>query len=196
MTATIRLATEDDARQVRSIYGPFCSTHVSFEAEAPSPEEMQRRIAALAGKLPWLVCDDGGKVLGYAYASPHRPRHAYQWSAEVSAYVADGLRRRGIGRALYTALFRALALQGYANAYAGITLPNAASVGLHQAVGFTPIGVFRGIGYKLGAWHDVSWWERALFEKLPEPPPPKELRTLVGTPDWQAALAAGEALLR
>jgi phosphinothricin acetyltransferase len=196
MTATIRLATEDDAAQVQAIYGPFCSTPVSFEAEAPSPEEMRRRIAALAGKMPWLVCDGDGNVLGYAYASPHRPRHAYQWSVEVSAYVADGLRRRGIGRALYTSLFRTLALQGYANAYAGITLPNAASVGLHEAVGFTPIGVFRGIGYKLGAWHDVSWWERALCEKPPEPPAPKELRTLIGTPDWQSALTAGLAQLR
>jgi phosphinothricin acetyltransferase len=196
VTATIRLATENDAGQVLAIYGPFCSTPVSFEAEAPSAEEMRRRIAALAGKMPWLVCDERGKVLGYAYASPHRPRAAYQWSVEVSAYVADGLRRRGIGRALYTSLFRVLALQGYFNAYAGVTLPNAASVGLHEAIGFTPIGVFRGIGYKLGAWHDVGWWERALCEKLSEPPPPRELRTLVGTPDWHQALAAGMGLLR
>jgi phosphinothricin acetyltransferase len=196
MTATIRLATEDDAGHVQAIYGPFCSTPVSFEGEAPSRDEMRRRIAALSGRIPWLICDEGGKVLGYAYASPHRARVAYQWSVEVSAYVAEGLRRRGIGRALYTSLLRTLTLQGYANAYAGITLPNAASVGLHEAVGFRPIGVYRGIGYKLGAWHDVGWWERALCEKRPEPPAPTELRTLIGTVDWQAALTAGLAQLR
>jgi L-amino acid N-acyltransferase YncA len=196
MKATIRLATEDDAGQILAIYGPYCYTPVSFEAEAPPLEEMRGRIAALAGKLPWLVCDDGGTVLGYAYASPHRARLAYQWSVEVSAYVAEVSRRRGIGRALYTSLFRALELQGYFNAYAGITLPNAASVGLHEAVGFTPIGVYRGVGYKLGAWHDVGWWERPLRERKPEPAEPLELRTLSETPAWSEALAAGLAQLR
>jgi L-amino acid N-acyltransferase YncA len=196
MKATIRLVTAEDAGQVLAIYGPFCYTIVSFETEAPSLEEMQRRIAALSGKMPWLVCECDGKVLGYAYASPHRARPAYQWSVEVSAYVAEGMRRHGIGRSLYTSLFRTLSLQGYVNAYAGITLPNPASVGMHEAVGFTPLGVYRGVGYKLGGWHDVGWWERPLRERSPEPSTPRELRAICDTPAWREALAAGAALLK
>jgi phosphinothricin acetyltransferase len=196
MSATIRLATEDDAGQVLAIYGPFCYTPVSFEVEAPSLEEMRRRIAALAGKLPWLVCDDGGTVLGYVYASLHKSRPAYQWSVDVSAYVADGCRRRGIGRALYTSLFRLLALQGYVNAYAGIALPNPASVGLHQAAGFVPVGIYRGVGYKNGAWHDTGWWQRSLRERGGNPPPPVPLESLRVLPAWSEAMAAGVPLLR
>jgi phosphinothricin acetyltransferase len=191
MAPRIRLATEDDAGDVLAIYGPFCYTPVSFEAEAPAPAEMRRRIAALAGTLPWLVWDDGGRVLGYAYASPFRARAAYQWSAEVSAYVVPAVHRHGIGRALYTALFRVLVLQGYFNAFAGITLPNAASVGLHEAVGFTPVGVYRRVGHKLGAWHDVGWWERPLQEHVRLPAAPRELRTVLGSPEFTDALAAG-----
>jgi phosphinothricin acetyltransferase len=196
MPPTIRLAADEDAGQVLAIYGPFCRTHVSFEAEPPSPDEMRRRIAALAGKLPWLVCDDAGKMLGYAYASAYRARAAYQWSVEVSAYVADRQRRRGVGRALYTALLRVLAVQGFVNAYAGVALPNPASVGLHEAVGFTPVGVYRGVGYKLGAWHDVGWWERPLRERSPEPAAPSDLRAVCATRHYAEALAAGMALLR
>ncbi len=196
MAPTIRPAEETDAGQILAIYGPFCYTPVSFEAEPPSEDEMRRRIASLAERYPWLVCDDGGAVLGYAYASPHRARAAYRWSVEVSAYVADGRRRRGVGRALYTSLLRALTLQGYANAYAGIALPNPASVGLHEAVGFTPVGVYRGVGYKNGAWHDVGWWERPLAARRPEPAEPVGPRELAGTAAWREALAAGEAVLR
>lgn len=174
----IRLATADDAEAIRAIYGPFCLTPVSFEAESPSVEEMGRRIAALAGKMPWLVYDDGGTILGYAYASLHRARTAYQWSVEVSAYVADGQRRRGVGRMLYAALFALLRAQGYVNAYAGVTLPNPASVGLHEAVGFRPVGVYRGIGWKNGAWHDTGWWSLDLRDHTPDPPPPVELAAL------------------
>jgi phosphinothricin acetyltransferase len=113
----------------------------------------------------------------------------------VSAYVAADVHRRGIGRALYTSLFRCLVLQGYVNAYAGIALPNPASVGLHEAVGFTPVGVYRGIGYKFGAWHDVGWWERPLRQRTPEPPEPLELRLVVETDGWSQALKAGKALM-
>src|SRR5579883_1073643 len=192
MAATIRLATEVDAGQILAIYGPFCYTPVSFETEAPSVDEMRRRIAALAGKYPWLVCDDGGTVLGYAYASPHRSRAAYQWSVDFSAYVAAGCRRRGIGRALYTSLVATVGLQGFYNAYAGIALPNAGSVGLHEAVGFTRVGVYSGVGYKNGAWRDVGWWERSLRERSGQPVPPARLHGL----DSAAALSTGLRLLR
>jgi L-amino acid N-acyltransferase YncA len=191
MTTTIRLASAEDAAQIRAIYGPYCYTPVSFEIEAPSVEEMRRRIEAVADKYPWLVYEDSGVVVGYAYGSSHRARPAYQWSVEVSAYVADGCHRRGIGRALYTSLFRLLALQGYVNAFAGITLPNPGSVGLHEAVGFTPIGVYRGIGYKNGAWHDVGWWQRPLREWGHAPEAPVGPSALQSSAAWQEALKVG-----
>jgi L-amino acid N-acyltransferase YncA len=196
MTATLRLAEERDAEGILAIYGPFCSTPVSFETEPPVVSEMSRRIAALAGKLPWLVCDDGGAILGYAYASSHRARAAYQWSVEVSAYVAEGSRRRGVGRALYSTLLQLLALQRYVNAYAGITLPNPASVGLHEAVGFTPVGVYRCVGYKLGAWHEVGWWERPIRSRERGPAAPVELQALSHTSPWTEVLSTGVKLLK
>ena len=130
---TIRLATKTDADQIQRIYAPFCHDDcpVSFEYEPPTVEEMGRRVAKVLERLPWLVCDSAGEVLGYVYAGVHKERAAYQWSVDVSAYVADGRRGSGIGRALYTSLFALLKFQGYVNAYAGTTLPNPASVGLH-----------------------------------------------------------------
>ena len=131
MPPTIRLAGESDAGHVLAIYSPFCThTAVSFEEEAPGVEEMRRRIRTVLAQHPWLVCAGGGSVLGYAYAGPHRERASYRWSADAAVYVAPDRRRRGVGRALYTSLFRLLALQGYYNAYAGVTLPNPASVAL------------------------------------------------------------------
>ena len=168
----LRLATAADAAAVRAIYAPFVrDAWVSFEAEVPSEAEVARRIAASAPAHPWLVATDADAVVGYAYASPHRSRAAYQWSADVSVYVAEGHRQRGVARALYGALFDVLRLQGMANAYAGIALPNAASVGAHEALGFEPVGVYRAVGYKLGAWRDVGWWSLRLGEgAAPDPP--------------------------
>jgi phosphinothricin acetyltransferase len=197
MSSLIRLATAADAEQVAAIYAPFVrDTPVSFEVEPPDAAEMGRRMALVMERFAWLVCDRGGEVLGYVYASAHRDRAAYQWSADVTAYNRLDCRRRGLGRALYTALLRLLVLQGHANAYAGITLPNPGSVGLHEAVGFVPVGVYRKVGYKFGAWHDVGWWQLRLQE-LPEPlPPPRPAPDLYGSPGWAEALAAGQALLR
>ena len=111
---------------------------------------------------PFLVADDGGQVVGYAYAGPHNDRAAYRWSANVSVYVDPSRHRTGIGRSLYRALLALLAAQGYRQAIAGITLPNAGSVGIHEAAGFTIVGIYRQVGWKLGAWHDVSWWQLTL----------------------------------
>jgi len=157
---------------------------------------MGRRVEKLAGRTPWLVCEHAGAVIGYAYAGPHRDRFAYQWSVEVSAYVSADFHRAGVARALYTSLFAILVLQGFRNAYAGITLPNAASVGLHDALGFTPVGVYRGVGYKLGAWHDVAWLERALAPRVPEPEVPTPLSALWDGPHFQRAIVTGAPLLR
>jgi L-amino acid N-acyltransferase YncA len=195
---TIRLATVADSDQVRRIYAPFCEddSPVSFEVEPPTVEEMGRRIARTLERHPWLVCDAGGEILGYVYGSVHRERAAYGWSVDVSAYIADGRRGSGIGRALYTSLFALLRLQGYVNAYAGATLPNPGSVGLHLAMGFEPVGVYREVGFKGGAWHDVAWWHRALGERPDRPEPPLSLEEARALPGWGPAIAAGVPLLR
>jgi L-amino acid N-acyltransferase YncA len=143
-----------------------------------------------------LVCAHRDEVLGYAYASQHRSRPAYQWSVDVSVYVQAQARRTGVGRALYQSLFALLALQGFYNAYAGITLPNPGSVGLHEAVGFQPIGVYRAVGYKLGSWHDVGWWQLALRKHTIPAEPPVDLHLVRGPPAWDDALAAGSSSLR
>jgi phosphinothricin acetyltransferase len=195
--ATIRLARAGDAVQVAAIYAPFCTdTAVSFEYVAPTPPEMGQRIEKVTAQLPWLVLETGGEVAGYAYASPHRERAAYRWSVDVAAYVAAGQRRTGVGRALYTALFGVLVLQGYFKAYAGVTQPNPGSVGLHEAMGFERVGVYRGVGYKFGVWHDVAWYQRALQPERPDPPEPRVVRALLDTPEWAEAMAAGLVLWR
>lgn len=186
MPFRIRLATRDDAGQIQAIYAPYCSTPISFELEAPTVEEMARRIDKLRSEYPWLVCETGAEILGYAYASRHRERAAYQWSVDVSVYLNAGQHRRGLGRALYTALFGVLALQGYVNAYAGVALPNAASVGLHESVGFALVGVYRQVGYKCGAWHDVAWYHRPLQPPPSVPEPPKRVEAV----NWETALQA------
>jgi phosphinothricin acetyltransferase len=196
LTATIRLAAEQDAESVLAIYAPFCSTPVSFEEQPPAAAEMRRCIARTLEHFPWLVCADRGEILGYVYAHSHRERPAYRWSVEVSVYVGAGRRRSGVGRALYTSLFEALALQGFYNAYAGITLPNPGSVGLHEALGFQPVGVYREVGFKCGVWHDVGWWQRELQPRPAHPEPPRALPAVLGAAGWEAALAAGLPLLR
>jgi phosphinothricin acetyltransferase len=197
MASIIRLATANDAEQIQAIYAPnVIYTAISFELEPPTVDDMRQRIVRTIQRWPWLVCEHAGEVLGYAYASEHRARAAYQWSVDVSVYVHAQVHRAGIGRALYSSLFKLLALQGFYNAYAGITLPNPGSVGLHESLGFHPIGVYRGVGYKLGAWHDVGWWELTLQAHTVPPEPLKDFRTLRTSPAWEETLTAGLSLLR
>jgi phosphinothricin acetyltransferase len=175
MGKRIRSVETFDADVVRDIYAPFVlDSATSFEVSLPDAAEMKKRIRDLRDQYPWLVFEEDGKVLAYAYASPHRTRHAYQWSVEVSIYVHSVAHRCGIGRALYTALFEVLRRQGYVNAYAGITLPNPASVQLHESMGFTAVGVFNRIGFKFGKWHDTAWLQLRLIEasaSVPDPIP-------------------------
>ncbi|TJY65308.1 N-acetyltransferase [Sinimarinibacterium sp. CAU 1509] len=175
----IRPATEADGAALAAIYAPHIETlHTSFEDVAPDAAAMAARIAALRPLLPWLVAESDGNVLGYAYASRHRERAGYQWSVDVAIYLRDDARRQGLGRRLYQALFPILRRQGYYNAYAGIALPNPASVALHESLGFAPVGVFQKVGYKHGAWHDVGWWQRALQPHADAPSPPRPLAQL------------------
>jgi len=172
--ARIRLANTKDAERIRDIYAPFClaNSPVSFEVEPPSVKEMAERIENILQALPWLVWIEAGQVLGYAYASPHKNRAAYQWSVDVSAYIDATKRASGVGSSLYESLFKILRWQGYFNAYAGITLPNPGSVRLHEKMGFTLVGTYRQVGYKGGSWHDVAWYELELKPKEIDPPPP------------------------
>jgi L-amino acid N-acyltransferase YncA len=197
MPLTIRHATEADAAEIAATYAPYVGdTAISFEVAAPSTDAMRERIRSLVATYPWLVCADQTEVRGYAYASRHHERAAYQWSIDVSVYVRADAHRRGIGRALYAALLRLVVAQGFYNAYAGITLPNPASVGLHESFGFRPVGVYRCVGHKLGAWHDVGWWALELQPRPASPTPPRPAAALRETTEWQAALAAGQLLLR
>lgn len=197
MTALIRVAEERDAEAIAGIYAPAVTdSSTSFELTPPNAEEMRRRILAVLPQHPWLVCESSGAVLGYVYATTHMERAAYRWSVDVSAYIRHDAHRRGIARALYTALFEILVIQGYRNAYAGATLPNPASVQLHQSMRFKQVGVYHQIGYKFGKWHDVVWLERPLAEHVIEPPEPIAFSTLVTSRGVKAALARAEGLLR
>lgn len=193
----LRPARSADADACAAIYAPIVrDTPISFEVEPPTPEQMRRRIEASNAAHPWLVCVSDEALLGYAYASPHRARAAYRWSVDVSVYGHPDHRRRGVGSALYRALLAILELQGFHRAYGGITLPNAASVALHEGCGFTPVGVYRRVGYKCGAWQDVGWWERPLAAPSEPPREPRAFAELAGSPEVAAVLARGASRVR
>jgi L-amino acid N-acyltransferase YncA len=167
---TIRPATPADAEAITAIYAPLVeNTNISFELTPPTVDEMRGRIEKTLRDLPWLVSEDAhGSVNGYVYASKHRERPAYQWSVDVTAYVREDSRGTGVGKRLYQAHFDELAALGYYQAFAGIALPNVASVALHESVGFEHIGIYRNVGFKRGAWHDVGWWQKGIRD-LAEP---------------------------
>ena len=170
----IRDAVVADAERCAAIYAPYVrETAISFESEPPAADDMARRIADAQRAHAWLVLETDGEVIGYAYGGPFMARAAYQWATTVSVYLEQGRRRTGGGRALYEALFERLAARGHRTALAGIALPNDASIGLHQALGFEPVGTYRRVGWKLGRWHDVAWYQRDLIE---DAGPPDALR--------------------
>jgi phosphinothricin acetyltransferase len=161
-----------DARACAAVYEPFVTeSAISFEETPPAATEFASRIDRITQTHPWLVAEFDGEVVGFAYGSPHRDRAAYRWAADVSVYVSAQAHRRGIGRELYQTLFELLARQGFHTLCAGITLPNDASVRLHEALGFRRIGVYRRIGFKQGCWRDVGWWQ---LELLPPDAPGSE----------------------
>lgn len=197
MVSVIRSATEADAQAITDIYTPIVEeTHISFETTPPSIDEMARRIRNTATRLPWLVCENEGRVVGYAYASPHNDRSAYQWSVNTSVYVAKEWQRDGVARGLYESLFELVQLQGLYTAYAVIALPNPPSVAFHESIGFERVGVYRNAGFKDGEWHDVGHWERTLQPHETSPSPPTPLDELRGSADYNTALTTGEAFLR
>jgi phosphinothricin acetyltransferase len=159
----VRDATPEDAAACAAIYAPYVTgTVITFEEAPPTAAEMAQRITEAQSAHAWLVLEDAGRVVGYAYAGPYKTRAAYRWSCEVSVYLNPVFHGRGGGRALYEALFARLADRGYRMLVAGLAVPNDASVALHRAVGFEPIGTYRRIGWKHGAWRDVLWMQRPL----------------------------------
>jgi phosphinothricin acetyltransferase len=171
---------ERDAGACATIYAPYVAgAATSFEEAPPDADDFAERIDSVSKRHPWLVAERGGAVVGFAYAAPHRARPAYRWSAETSVYVADGHHGDGVGRDLYGALIGLLRDQRMHVLLAGITLPNPASVGLHETLGFSRVGVYERVGYKAGAWRDVSWWQLVLNADDGRPPaeplPPQPL---------------------
>lgn len=170
----LRLAAADDAAALAALYAPWVTgSAVSFETEPPDAVAFRARVEAGGGLYPWLVACEDTAILGYASASPFRSRPAYRFTVETSVYLAREATGRGIGGALYRALLGVLERQGFAQAIAAITLPNPASVALHERIGFAPAGIYRDVGWKLGRWHSVGLWQRELTAAGDAPTAPK-----------------------
>lgn len=188
---SIRLATPADARDILEIYGPYIvNTSFTFETEIPSVSAFAQRIETYLQNWPWLVYEAEGKMAGYAYASRYRERAGYQWCVESSIYIHDDFQKAGIGKRLYTALFEILKQQGFNNVYAVINLPNEKSVAFHEKAGFHYFATYEKVGYKLGKWKNVGWWQLVLNEYGDEPPAPIPFSEL--NKDFLPALFAGQ----
>lgn len=170
----IRIADPADAEALLSVYAQYIDTPITFEYALPTAEEFRRRILTTLEEYPYLVWEEDGRLLGYAYAHRFRSREADRWGAELSVYVDRNAHSRGVGKALYTELMRLLRQQGVKTAYGCVTLPNGKSEALHSSLGFTEAGVFHSAGFKAGQWFDVIWYEKALapYDGQAEPPRP------------------------
>lgn len=166
----IRMANQEDAEAILGIYEEYIkNTTVTFEIEVPTVAAFRERMERIMIQFPWLVCEIDGEIAGYAYASKHGERAAYRWSADLSVYISGKFQRRGIATAFYKALTELLRRQGYFTVYAGVSTPNPKSEAFHTALGFRNLGEFRNVGYKLGQWLGVTWYELALATYVPEP---------------------------
>lgn len=170
---TIRLAAPTDAKAILDIYAPYIiNTSLTFETEVPSEKDFGKRINDYLQNWPWLVCEIDGLIAGYAYGSKYRERSGYQWCVESSVYIHDDFKQKGIADALYTALFEILKRQGYYTVYAVINLPNDRSVVFHEKLGFEYFATYKNVGYKLGQWKNVGWWQLTLYQYKDEPSSP------------------------
>ena len=187
MNFSLRLATPEDAAQVLAIYEPYIrDTSFTFETEVPTVTEFAERMRAYLENWPWLVCEDGGKIAGYAYASRYRERTGYQWCAECSIYMHPDYRQLGLGRKLYEKLFAILTRQGFRTLYAVINSPNDGSVAFHEQCGFSFFAMYEKVGWKLGQWKNVGWWRKVLNEFSDAPAPPVMLSQLGSAPELEA----------
>ncbi len=184
----IRTANAADATSILEIYAPYIiNTSLTFETEVPSSEALAQRINTYIENWPWLVYETNGSIAGYAYATRHRERIAYQWCVESSVYIHDNYQGTGIGTALYMALFEILKYQGCRNVYAVINLPNDKSVSFHERFGFTWFADYKNVGFKLGNWKIVGWWIKQVndYTEQPSAPikfadiPPSDLKSIL-----------------
>ncbi len=192
----LRLAQPGDASQIAGIYDHYAKeTAITFDYDSPTAGEFSERIVQNSRMYPWLVVEQDGFILGYAYGSMHRTKTAYQWSPESTIYVAPTRHGKRLGRILYETLFALLKMQGYVNVYAGVTVPNEKSEGLHATLGFERIGDFKNVGYKQGKWHDVRWLVLHLTEHGSNPSTPLPMESIIGTDEYRHILAkANDAL--
>lgn len=196
-TKKIRLATRDDSASILRIYAPYITdTVITFEYTVPTITEFKERMAHIQVSYPWLVCEVDNAIAGYAYASRFREREAYKWSVDFAIYIDPEYQGKNIGKALYYALSEALKLQGYYNAYAGVTIPNVKSEGLHESFGFHSIGTYHKVGYKFGDWHDVRWYEINLKEHEKSPELPKTIDTICNTKEFIAIMENAERMIK
>jgi len=188
----IKQAELDHFSSIYYIYKPFVlETPISFETTPPSFEEFSNRIKTSMSTYPWLVCLYNDKVIGFTCASKHRYRDAYKWTVEVSVYVDGGFRKRKVATGLYTALFEVLKAQYIRNALAGITLPNEASAGFHESMGFKKIAEYENIGFKLGRWHNTGWWQKSIDQYDSYAKVPVAVDKIVRLIEFQNALQKG-----
>lgn len=189
----IRLASLADSASILDVYAPFITdTVITFEYDIPTVAEFGKRITNIQKKYPWLVCEVNGVVVGYAYASEYRERVAYDWSVDFTIYIKPEYHRKNIGKALYSALVEILILQGYYNAYAGVTIPNINSESIHQSLGFKAIGVYQNVGYKFGKWLDTKWFELIMQDHSTSPTTPKIIDEINNTPEFNAIIKKAE----
>ena len=188
----IRMAFERDTAEILEIYRPYITdSYVSFETEIPSVEELKSRIKNIQKTLPWLVCVVDNQIAGYAYATDHRSRKAYSWTKELSVYLLDQYKNKGIATALYTCLIQLLKIQGVTNCLAGIALPNESSIRFHEKFGFKKVGIYHQVGYKLNAFRDVGWWELFIAEKNDPPSGIIPIGKIEKTKDFERAVITG-----
>lgn len=186
MDLKLRPATKEDLPAMLDIYTYYVNeTVVSLEYVPPSLSEFARRFDTFTAQFPWIVCKSDGVIVGYAYAHRFHDRAAYDWSAECTVYIRNGLQRRGVGRALYTCLLDILRLQGYRTAVAIICVPNENSEALHTYFGFTNQGVVKNAGYKAGAWRSAAWYALALSDYPGEPASPLPIGSVMGTEEFK-----------
>jgi len=196
MPTKIRIASAFDGSQIHAIYAPAVSEQAtSFETEVPSIDEMVRRIDETLATYPFIVADRDGEIVSYVYARRWRVRRAYDWDVEITVFVKKGNEGTGIGKAMYTALTRLLAAQGFANALAAITVPNDASTRFHEAMGFHRAATFPAAGFKLGAWHTVECWWKQLVDLPDEPRPPIPFKTFRTFPECETILREATDML-
>jgi L-amino acid N-acyltransferase YncA len=182
----VRLATEADGASILEIYTPFITdTVITFECEVPTTMDFCTRLTNIQKQYPCLVCEINGNIVGYAYASQFNKRAAYDWSVDFSVYINSQYHGKKIGKALYFALFEILKLQGYYNAYAGVTLPNIKSESLHESFGFRAIGLYPKVGYKLGSWYDVKWYGLTIKEHIQAPAKPQSIGEISNTDEFK-----------